>query len=124
MLNLTYEWKVDIAILLALLNLAISAISYIFKSRAKRKEARIRVYEKVYEDASFLAEYPYRQKINASKSLLYCNDNVELQTAVRAYLDSELMGRGWALVDSTPKNLTGDERLEFMGLVQKESASI
>jgi hypothetical protein len=29
MLNLTYEWKVDIAILLALLNLAISAISYI-----------------------------------------------------------------------------------------------
>jgi hypothetical protein len=122
MLNLTYEWKVDIAILLALVNLAISAITYILKSRAKRKEVRIRVYEKVYEDASFLVEYPYHQKIKASKSLVYCNDNIDLQTAVRAYLDSELMGRSWALASSIPSNLIGDERLEFITLVQKESA--
>jgi hypothetical protein len=86
MINLTYEWKVDIAILLGLTNIAISAISYIFKSRAKRKEARIRVYEKVYEDACFLAEYPYRQNLNARKSRFYSNDNVELQNAVRVYL--------------------------------------
>jgi hypothetical protein len=122
MLNLTYEWKVDIALLLALFTLAINAIAYIFKSRSKRKKARIRVYEKVYEDASFLVEYPYRQKINASKSLSYCNDNGELQTAVRAYLDAEIMGKSWALASSIPSNLIGDERLEFISSVQKEAA--
>jgi hypothetical protein len=122
MLNLTYEWKVDIAILLTLFNLAINAITYILRSRAKRKEARTRVYEKVYEDASFLVEYPYRQKLNAKKSRFYSNDNVELQTAVRIYLDAEIMGKSWALVNSTPSNLTGDERLEFISLVQKEAA--
>jgi hypothetical protein len=123
--GLTYEWKVDIALLLAIITLAINAGSSLLRSRAKRKADRIRVYEKMYEDACFLLEYHYHKQNNAVKAQakyhIYCNDDLQLQTAVRGYISSHTLGKWWVLNNYILPTMTGDERLVFMELVLAEA---
>jgi len=121
MAGFTYEWKVDIAILLTLVNFTISAGSSLLRSRAKRKADRIHVYEKIYEDACFLLEYPYHKRNNAAKARLYCNDDLQLQTAVRAYISSHALEKWWTTGNCIPPTMTGDERWKFVELVQREA---
>jgi hypothetical protein len=53
---------------------------------------------------------------------LYCNDDLELQAAVRAYIDAHWMESMWSNPVFIPPRITDEaERLQFMHLVSEEA---
>jgi len=122
MAGISYEFKVDLAIIISLFSILLTVALSILQNRAKRRSERIRAYEAVYEDASFILEFPFHKRSSIAKAQLYYNDDPELQAAVRAFRDSHWMSQMWGRSEFIPSRIKGEhERFEFLKRVMEEA---
>ncbi|HGK4599585.1 TPA: hypothetical protein ACJ2UI_000147 [Yersinia enterocolitica] len=110
----------DIAIYMSIGSLVVASMSFFFtlrQSRVQRKNERIRVYDKIYHEASELLLYHYK---NISTKP-YTNDDKDIQRSVNEYANShwieQMYGHGFYI----PENLTTEkERQEYINKVRDE----
>lgn len=122
MLAIEYEWKVDFAIIVALFSLCLTVGLSILQNRAKRRLERIRAYEAIYEDVSFVLEYPFRKRESIAKGQLYSSEDPGLQAAVRAFRNAHWMNQMWGTSRFIPEGIENEhEKYEFLERVTEES---
>ena len=120
--NLTYDWKVDFAVIISLLAFLVTFVRWYLDSRQKRKKEKIQAYEEIFDDACYILEYPFRKRQTQAKQKQYINIDAELQSVVRKYLDSHWMGHIWGAKRFTPPRITDiEDQLQYLGKVQEEA---
>ncbi|MFY9142322.1 hypothetical protein [Sulfuricurvum sp.] len=112
--------KSQIAIYISLGSLAISALSFFFslrQSRIAKKNERIRVYDKVYHDASDLLLYHYQ----STQAKPYVNEDKDLEIAVNEYASAHWLEQMYGINFSLPNSLTTEEEKQnFSKKVREE----
>jgi hypothetical protein len=107
----TYDWRIDLALLLGIANGAYA----ILERRNRRRKERVAAYELVYDDACFVLEYPFRKKRQAAKRLQYRDDNQDFERAVRLYLDAHELNQMYGNRRYVPDYITDTmERHEYL----------
>jgi hypothetical protein len=120
--NLTYDWKVDFAVIISSVAFLFTFIRWYLDSRYKRKREKIQAYEEIFDDACYILEYPIRKRQTEAKQKQYVNSDSELQLAVRKYLDSYWIGHIWGATRFTPPRITDIEgQLQYIRKIQKEA---
>jgi hypothetical protein len=110
---LSYEWKVDFAILLALASLVATIVLYWLQASAKTREARLRAYEDVFEDVSWLLLHPHQLRKEGADRIQYDHPDPDFQAAVRAYLSAHWMERMWGQRTIVPTSIGENDRFEY-----------
>lgn len=122
--DVTYKWIVDFAVVVSSLSLLAWILNAILQARSRRKAERVRAHEAIYEDVSFLLEYPFHRRRAATDALEYENDDPDLQAAVRTYLDAHWMEQFWPGSRFVPEAArTEEERRAFIQHVRKEAST-
>ena len=91
MSEISFQWKVDFALVLSLVALFITTIRWYFENRGKKKRMKIEAYEKVFDDAIFIILYPFKYKKEKAHQKEYFNDDPDFQKSVRYYLNSHYL---------------------------------
>lgn len=122
MFSVSYEWKVDFAIILSILSVITTIALWLFERKANRKNACVQAYEQVYDDACYILEFPLHKNDREAKNIQYANTDPELEQAVRAFLNSHWMDQYWGTKKFVPPSLTAeDKKREFMRKVSSEA---
>jgi hypothetical protein len=123
--EVTYNWKIDFAIILAAITFLFTLGKLVFENRAKKKKSRIEVYEKVFDNTIYILLYPLNYQKEIAKQKKYENPDEEFQEAVRNYLNSNIYSTTYSkLGNIVPKRITNDsEKLSYLSKVQEEAHS-
>jgi hypothetical protein len=112
--------KSQIAIYISLGSMVISALSFLFslrQSRIAKKNERIKVYDKVYHDASDLLLYHYKN----TQQKPYTNDDKDLERAVNEYANAHWLEQMYGFNFYVPDSIrTEEEKDNFSKKVNKE----
>ena len=120
--GITYEWKVDIAIVISIINFFIMLFLRIFDNLRKKKEKKINAYETVYDDACYLMAYPHRRRKKELAQYEYTHENPDIQNAVRKYIESHWMEYTWGIERLVPDSIkTENEQQIFIKKVRQEA---
>jgi hypothetical protein len=117
---MTYEWKVDLALMVAAASLVTSVLSGIAQRRDRRKTERLAAYDDVIQDVCHILEFPMKANDKLVADRLYENrGDPELQAAVRTYLTSHWMQQWLGVERLAPRRLiTRIDRLQYVQKVQ------
>lgn len=110
---MSYEWKVDFAILLAFATLVTTIVLYWLQGRAKTRESRLRAYEDVIEDVSWLLLYPHQCRKEEAERIQYDHPDPAFQAAVRGYLSAHWMEKMWGQRTIVPISVGENNRFEY-----------
>jgi hypothetical protein len=120
--NITYEFKVDLALIWAVIISILAGLKWFLDLRAKQKERTLKAYEALFEDAQYIVQYPFRKRKNDAKKVEYKNANPDLERAVRLYIDSHWMNTFWSTNKYIPPSLrTETQKRLFMDKVRDEA---
>jgi|GEM_PF-2566528 len=123
--EVTYNWKIDFAIILAAISFLFTLVKWFYDNLCKTKKSRIEVYEKVFDNAVYILLYPLNHQKEIAKQKRYENSDEEFQEAVRNYLNSNIYSTTYSKIDSlVPKRITNDsEKMKYLARVQAEAHS-
>lgn len=93
--SITYQWKVDFALIISFLALLITSIRWYFESRDKKKKRVLEAYEKVFDDAIFILLHPLKFRKEKARQKEYSNEDPDFEKSVRNYLNSHLLSRSF-----------------------------
>jgi len=93
MFEVTYQWKVDFAIVFSLIALIISFLRWYLDKRNKRKSKTLEVYEKVFDDAIYILLYPLKHKKELANDKEFTHSDPKFEKAVRNYLNSHVLAQ-------------------------------
>jgi hypothetical protein len=120
--SISYEWKVDFALILSILSILSTIVLWLIEHRNNRKLVRVQAYEEIYNDACFLLEFPLHKRDRDAKRIQYVNKDPELQKAVRSFLALHWMDQYWSHQKYVPSTITDEEqRRSFIKLVFSEA---
>jgi hypothetical protein len=117
--TITYELKVDFALAVSLLSL----LYVLIQNRLKLKEEKIKAYEAIYQDVSYILTFPFRQKRYELEGLQYQNEDLEFQEAVRKHINSHWMDQIWGYSKIIPPRIKEEkDKIEYMANVRDEAS--
>ena len=121
---MTYEWKVDLALLVAVSNVVFTVISGIAQRWERRKSERLAAYDEVIHDVRDILLFPMKRNDERVEEQGYENQqDPELEAAVKKYLDLHWMESWLGLERLAPSRLTKRlDRLRFIQEVQREAS--
>jgi hypothetical protein len=114
--EVTYNWKIDFAIILAAISFLFTLGKLIFENRAKKKKSRIEVYEKVFDDTIFILLHPLKYKKELASQKKFTDPDPEFESAVRNYLNSHILSRLSSNLDKyVPSSITNQrDKLKYL----------
>lgn len=122
MQGISYEFKIDFALIMAVLSVIITISFWVLDKLSKNKKERIRAYEAVYDDACFVLEFPLHRRKKEAEKIEYIHSDPNIQLPVRKYLDSHWMDQTWGTRKFAPENLsTEGERRQFLKTIFDEA---
>lgn len=91
--DITYQWKIDFALILSLLAIFISFVRWYFERRTLKKNKVLQAYEKVFDDAIFILLYPLKFKKELAGKKQFNHSDPEFEKAVRKILNTNMLRR-------------------------------
>ena len=122
-MNVTVEWKINFAVILASISLLITIISKVLDYYKNKKAKQIQAYEKLFGDVYYILMYPFKSRKAKARKIEYRNNDKKLEFAVRQYLNTHWVELAWGnpqlLLDT---DMSDKEKREFLRLVSKEAS--
>lgn len=123
-MKLTYDLKVDLAILIALLSIFGNIFKTLYDHFHKKKIKQIDALEKVFGIASELLYYPFKSREEYIKTHQYKNNNKDIEKAVRFYTSARWEELYYGTNKIFPSYIKSDkDREDFLNTVTNEAKS-
>jgi hypothetical protein len=120
--KLSTEAVAFLALIISVVDIVATVLFWFFNRYSKQRIERIRAHEEVYPDTCFILSFPLRKREEEAKAKRYCSKNLQLQKAVRAYIEADPMERFWNPSRFIPPELTGETpKKRFLQVVAKEA---
>lgn len=124
-MTLTYDLKVDLAIIIALLSIFGNIYKTLYDHFHKKKIKQIDALEKVFGIASELLYYPFKSRKEYIKKNQYKNINKDIEKAVKFYTTSRWEELYYGTTRIFPSYIKTDkEREEFHNTVINEAKAL
>jgi len=119
--GITYQWKVDFALILSFFVLLFTLVRWFIEHKEKKKNKILEAYEKVFDDAIYILLHPLRYKKEITNKKEFTHDDPEFEKAVRNYLSSHFHNRSVGNIEKfIPNNIIDQiEQLKYLHKVAK-----